>query len=42
MLPGRFAESQGILMTENEVAKIIVDVAYKIHVQYGPSLLESA
>ena len=29
-------------MTENEMAKIIVDVAYKIHVQYGPGLLESA
>ena len=29
-------------MTENEVAKIIVDVAYKLHVQYGPGLLESA
>lgn len=22
-------------MTENEIAQIIVDVAYKIHVQYG-------
>jgi GxxExxY protein len=29
-------------MTENEIAKIIVDVAYKIHTQYGPGLLESA
>ena len=29
-------------MTENEIAKIIVDAAYKIHVQYGPGLLESA
>lgn len=29
-------------MTENEIAQIIVDVAYKIHVQYGPGLLESA
>ena len=29
-------------MTENEVAKIIVDVACKIHVQYGPGMLESA
>ncbi len=28
-------------MTENEIAQIIVDVAYKIHVQYGPGLLES-
>ncbi len=29
-------------MTENEVAKIVVDTAYKIHVQYGPGMLESA
>jgi GxxExxY protein len=30
------------LMTENEIAKIIVDVAYKMHVNLGPGLLESA
>lgn len=29
-------------MTENEIAKIIVDVAFKIHVALGPGLLESA
>jgi GxxExxY protein len=28
-------------MTENEVAKQIVDVAFKIHNTYGPGLLES-
>ncbi len=28
-------------MTENEIAKQIVDVAYKIHTTYGPGLLES-
>jgi GxxExxY protein len=28
-------------MTENELSKIIVDVAYKIHVNLGPGLLES-
>ena len=28
-------------MTENEVAKEIVDVAFKIHSTYGPGLLES-
>ena len=28
-------------MTENEVAKHIVDVAFKIHTTYGPGLLES-
>ncbi len=29
-------------MTENEIAKQIVDAAYKIHVALGPGLLESA
>ncbi|HCA81375.1 MAG TPA: GxxExxY protein [Bacteroidetes bacterium] len=28
-------------MTENEIAKEIVDAAYKIHVALGPGLLES-
>ena len=28
-------------MTENEIAKIIVDTAYNIHVKLGPGLLES-
>lgn len=28
-------------MTENEVATQIVDVAFKIHTNYGPGLLES-
>jgi hypothetical protein len=28
-------------MHENEIAKIIVDVAYQIHVALGPGLLES-
>jgi GxxExxY protein len=28
-------------MTENEIAAIIVDVAYRIHKQLGPGLLES-
>jgi GxxExxY protein len=28
-------------MTENEVAKIIVDCAYKVHTTLGPGLLES-
>ena len=28
-------------MRENEVAKIIVDVAYQIHTKLGPGLLES-
>jgi GxxExxY protein len=29
-------------MTENEIAKEIVDAAFKIHKQLGPGLLESA
>jgi GxxExxY protein len=28
-------------LTENELAKIIVDVSYKIHIRLGPGLLES-
>ncbi len=28
-------------MTENELAKIVVDAAYKIHQKLGPGLLES-
>jgi GxxExxY protein len=28
-------------MTENEIATIIVDVAYRLHKQLGPGLLES-
>lgn len=28
-------------MTENEIATIIVDVAYKIHQRLGPGLMES-
>ena len=27
--------------SENDISKIIVDVAYKVHVQYGPGLFES-
>ncbi|MEN4011683.1 MAG: GxxExxY protein [Chloroflexota bacterium] len=29
-------------MTENEIARIVVDAAYKIHTRIGPGLLESA
>lgn len=29
-------------MTENEIAKEVVDAAYKIHSEIGPGLLESA
>ena len=28
-------------MTENEISRIIVDVAYKVHSKLGPGLLES-
>jgi len=29
-------------MTEDEIAKLIVQAAYNVHVQLGPGLLESA
>ena len=29
-------------MTENELAKPIVDAAYRVHTRLGPGLLESA
>ena len=29
-------------MTENEIAKVVVDTAFKIHSRLGPGLLESA
>jgi len=29
-------------MTENELARLIVDSAYRIHTKLGPGLLESA
>jgi GxxExxY protein len=29
-------------MTENEIAKVIVDSAFKVHKAFGPGLLESA
>ncbi len=29
-------------MNENEIAKIVVDLAYQIHTRLGPGLLESA
>lgn len=28
-------------MSENDLSKMIVDVCYKLHVQYGPGLFES-
>ncbi|MDQ6812366.1 MAG: GxxExxY protein [Bacteroidota bacterium] len=28
-------------MTENEIAKVAVDLCFKIHIQYGPGLFES-
>ena len=30
-----------MIMTENEISKIIVDVSYRIHTKLGPGLLES-
>lgn len=31
----------GVFMTENQIAREIVDAAYKIHTRLGPGLLES-
>jgi len=28
-------------MTENEISKLVVDLCFKIHKQYGPGLFES-
>ena len=28
------------MMTENEIAKVVVDAAYQVHVRLGPGLLE--
>ena len=29
------------MLTENEIAKLVVDLCFKIHVQYGPGLFET-
>ena len=29
------------MLTENEIAKLVVDLCFKIHIQYGPGLFES-
>lgn len=29
------------MLTENEIAKLVVDVCFKIHYRYGPGLFES-
>lgn len=29
------------MMTENQIGKIVVDCAYKVHIELGPGLLES-
>jgi len=33
--------NENAIMTENEIAKEIVDAAYKVHTTLGPGLLES-
>jgi GxxExxY protein len=30
-----------LFMTENEISKLVVDLCFKIHKQYGPGLFES-
>jgi GxxExxY protein len=29
------------MLTENEISKLVVDLCFKIHIQYGPGLFES-
>lgn len=29
------------MFTENEIAKVVVDICFRIHIQYGPGLFES-
>jgi GxxExxY protein len=29
------------MITENEIARIVVDICFRIHTQYGPGLFES-
>jgi hypothetical protein len=41
-LGGRYSTLWRKKVTENEIAKLIVDAAYKIHSTLGPGLLESA
>ncbi|MBX7105373.1 MAG: GxxExxY protein [Gemmataceae bacterium] len=38
---GGLARVDGVPVTENEIATVIVDAAYNIHVRLGPGLLES-
>lgn len=33
---------EGVFMTENEIVRIVVDSAYRVHSKLGPGLLESA
>ena len=37
----RKVEKTQRMLTENEIAKLVVDLCFKIHVQYGPGLFES-
>lgn len=34
-------DAKVLFMDENEIAKLVLDVAFKIHKQYGPGLFES-
>ena len=37
----RKVEKTQRMLTENEIAKLVVDLCFKIHKQYGPGLFES-
>ena len=38
---GRLKLIRAFDMNENEIAKLVVDICFKIHTQYGPGLYES-
>jgi GxxExxY protein len=42
MAGGLLTAKEESKMTENEIGKIVVDCAYKVHKRLGPGLLESA
>lgn len=39
--PRQQRRRKGAMITENEIAKKVVDLCFKIHTMYGPDLFES-
>jgi GxxExxY protein len=40
-MPPRSQDEKGKKVTENEIAKVVVDAAFQVHTRLGPGLLES-